>query len=373
MIPYIDLKRFEENFLISWEKKVKELSLSANYIGGREISLLESKLSKITQNNYAITCANGTDAIQIALRSVGVKKNDLVLVPNLTFWSTFEAVVNVGALPITIDADLRDGGICFESFKKAIHLHKPKAALIAHLYGWGSRNLKRIRSLCKKHKVLLVEDGAQCFATKYLGDSIYKNALISTSSFYPAKVLGAAGDGGAVFTNNKKIAQIARKLSNHGRSDHYGHDYVGWNSRMDSLQASYLLLSLKYLSKKIKSRIEAINFYKKEIDIKEIEFLHSPKEFKENGYCSVTLLDSKKNKKKLENFLQKNKIGFSNIYPIAMSDQVGAKNFIVDYLGGDNAQKICSSVLNLPVFPYITEKELNQVSETVKSAFIKNT
>ena len=370
-IPYIDLKRFEDKFLQSWEKKVQEISVSANFIGGKEISSLESKLSKLTQNNYTITCANGTDAIQIALRSVGVEKNDLVLVPNLTFWSTFEAVVNVGALPITVDADLIDGGICFDSFKKAIHLYKPKAALIAHLYGWGSRNLKEIRRFCKKQEVLLIEDGAQCFATNYLGDSIYKNALISTSSFYPAKVLGAAGDGGAVFTNNKQIAQIARKLSNHGRSDRYGHDYVGWNSRMDSLQASYLLLALKYLPKKIKSRIKAINFYKKKINSDEINFMHSPKEFNENGYCNVILLNSKKNKEKLESILKKNNIGFSNIYPVAMSDQVGAKEFIVDHVGGKNAQKICSSVLNLPIFPYITDEELNRVSETVNSAFIK--
>ena len=370
-IPYIDLKRFEDKFLQSWEKKVQEISVSANFIGGKEISSLESKLSKLTQNNYTITCANGTDAIQIALRSVGVEKNDLVLVPNLTFWSTFEAVVNVGALPITVDADLIDGGICFDSFKKAIHLYKPKAALIAHLYGWGSRNLKEIRRFCKKQEVLLIEDGAQCFATNYLGDSIYKNALISTSSFYPAKVLGAAGDGGAVFTNNKQIAQIARKLSNHGRSDRYGHDYVGWNSRMDSLQASYLLLALKYLPKKIKSRIKAINFYKKKINLDEINFMHSPKEFNENGYCNVILLNSKKNKEKLESILKKNNIGFSNIYPVAMSDQVGAKEFIVDHVGGKNAQKICSSVLNLPIFPYITDEELNRVSETVNSAFIK--
>ena len=370
-IPYIDLKRFEDKFLQSWEKKVQEISVSANFIGGKEISSLESKLSKLTQNNYTITCANGTDAIQIALRSVGVEKNDLVLVPNLTFWSTFEAVVNVGALPITVDADLIDGGICFDSFKKAIHLYKPKAALIAHLYGWGSRNLKEIRRFCKKQEVLLIEDGAQCFATNYLGDSIYKNALISTSSFYPAKVLGAAGDGGAVFTNNKQIAQIARKLSNHGRSDRYGHDYVGWNSRMDSLQASYLLLALKYLPKKIKSRIKAINFYKKKINLDEINFMHSPKEFNENGYCNVILLNSKKNKEKLESILKNNNIGFSNIYPVAMSDQVGAKEFIVDHVGGKNAQKICSSVLNLPIFPYITDEELNRVSETVNSAFIK--
>ena len=368
-IPFIDLKRFENGFLEKWEKKVKSISSSANFIGGKEISLLENKLSTITQNKYVIPCANGTDAIQIALRAAGVRKNDLVLVPNLTFWSTFEAVVNVGASPITIDADVTDGGICFDSFSYAISKYSPKAAIVAHLYGWGSRNLKKIRSLCKKKNVLLIEDGAQCFASKYMNDSIYKNALISTTSFYPAKVLGAAGDAGAVFTNDKKIADVAKKLSNHGRSEHYGHDYLGWNSRMDTLQATFLTFSLKQLSKRIKSRIEAVNFYKSNIHNGEIQIMNAPEDFKENGYCNVSLIENKKNKERLENLLVKNKIGFSNIYPIAMSDQKGAREFIIDHVGERNAQKICNSVLNLPVFPYITANELNQVCKVVNSAF----
>lgn len=138
-----------------------------------------------------MSCANGTGALQLALRAVGVGEGegDVVLVPNVTFWAAFEAVVNVGAKLVTVDADLSDGSVCFDACSQAIRESRPKAALVAHLYGWGTACLLELRALCRAQGVVLVEDGAQSGA-RYQGEPIYKGAHISTSSFYPAKVLG---------------------------------------------------------------------------------------------------------------------------------------------------------------------------------------
>lgn len=201
-VPFIDLKRVEPGFHDALMEKLHSITLGAQFIGGQEVYDLEQRLQSELGVAHVVSCANGTDALQLALRAVGVGANDVVLVPNVTFWATFEAVVNVGAKPITIDADLSDGGVCFDAFEQAILEARPKAALLAHLYGWGSARLLDLRALCRKHGVVLIEDGAQAFGVRYQGRSIYESAQISTVSFYPAKVLGAAGDGLATWTGS---------------------------------------------------------------------------------------------------------------------------------------------------------------------------
>lgn len=260
-IPFIDLKRTELGFHQTLMDKFHSVTLGAQFIGGSEVVTLENRLKAELQVEHAVTCANGTDAIQLALRAVGVGMGDMVLVPNVTFWATFEAVVNVGAKPVTVDADISDGGVNFDAFAEAIQKIKPKAALVAHLYGWGSDRLLELRALCRQEGVVLVEDGAQAFGVMYQDVPIFKGAHISTTSFYPAKVLGAAGDGGAVFTDDAELADTVRRLGNHGRTAHYGYGDVGWNSRLDSLQAAFLNLSLDYIHARIASRLEAVTFY----------------------------------------------------------------------------------------------------------------
>ena len=367
-VPFIDLKRFEDGLLKRWSEKVSQLSATASFIGGEEIAQLEETLKGLTENDYVVSCANGTDAIQLALRALDVGRDDLVLIPNMTFWATFEAAVNVGATPVTVDCDLRDGGVDLAAFIEAVEKYRPKAAVIAHLYGWGTANLQQVRDYCSANNVLLAEDGAQCFGTQYKNESIYKGALISTTSFYPAKVLGAAGDGGAVFTSNEQLAQRARQLANHGRTSHYGYGLVGWNSRLDSLQAAYLNLAIEFLPHRIESRIQAAQFYKSHLGSLGINQIDAPADYQENGYCHVGLIENANLKQTIEAALKFNNIGFGNIYPGAMSDQECSKCYMYAHVGGNQAQKICSSVINLPVFPYITSAELSIVVDVVKSA-----
>lgn len=367
-VPFIDITRFEPDFKERWLAKVDTMTCNAQFIGGGEVAALEKGLSEVLGVAHAVSCANGTDALQLALRALKVGAGDTVLVPNATFWATFEAVVNVGANPVTVDVSLADGGVDFAAFEKAIIEVKPKVAILVHLYGWGSERLHDLRKLCAKHQVPLLEDGAQCFGVIYRGESIFKNALISTTSFYPAKVLGGAGDGGAVFTSDAELADRVRRLGNHGRTAHYGYGDVGWNSRLDSLQAAFLNISLDYIEKRIASRRAAVAQYRDLLPAAGLVPVAAPSDFVENGYCNVCMIPDREKKAHLEKLLKENSIGFANIYPGVMSAQAGAKPYLKAHYGGKNAEQLCDSVLNLPLFPYMTQAEIERVVTVVREA-----
>lgn len=367
-VPFIDLKRFEPGFHQALMEKFASMTSNAQFIGGAEVAELERRLQTAVSVQHAVTCANGTDALQLALRALGVGRGDVVLVPNVTFWATYEAIVNVGADPVTVDASLEDGGVSYAALEQALVQAKPKAAIIVHLYGWGSRRLAEIRELCRKHGVPLLEDGAQCYGATFQGHSIYKGALISTTSFYPAKVLGGAGDGGAVFTDDAGLADRVRRLGNHGRIAHYGYGDVGWNSRLDALQAAFLNQSMNHIDQRIASRREAAQTYQKVLPKFGLEVLAPSADYAENGYCNVCLVRNLDKKKALETALKNAGIGFGNIYPGVMSAQEGARGYNRGHYGGRDGEVLCASVLNLPLFPYMTQVELDRVVDVVRGA-----
>ena len=359
-VPFIDIKRFEDGFLQEFEAKVADLAKGARFIGGEEVSGLEKSLSEYNGVSHTVSCANGTDAIQLALRACGIGRGSKVLVPNSTFWATYEATINVGADPYIVDTNLTDLQMDFGFFEKAVEEVRPDAAILVHLYGWGSANLSKFRDLCKSKNIPLIEDGAQCFGVEYRKEPIYKDALISTTSFYPAKVLGAAGDGGAVFTNDPDLADRVRKLANHGRTSHYNHGLVGWNSRLDTIQAAFLNLSLKFFPERLKSRRYWAGQYREKLGNLGINVIQPPNDFTENGYCNVNLF-SVEERPSIEEKCKNAGIGFGIIYPGAMEDQEGAKPFTKSVFGEKNARDISKRVLSLPLFPYMTEEEFNEV------------
>ncbi len=367
-VPFIELKRFEDGFLDSWNAKVADLSANTRFIGGPEVENIENTLKTECGVSHAIGCANGTDALQLALRAAGVSKGDSVLVPDLTFWATFEAVVNVGADPITVDVSAEDLQLDFDLFCKACEEHKPKAAILVHLYGWGSSRLKDFRDFAKSKGIALIEDGAQAYGVTYNGKSIYEGAQLATISFYPAKVFGAAGDAGAVLTSDDDLAHKVRSLENHGRTTHYSYGLVGWNSRMDTFQAAYLNLSHPHLAARLESRRKSAEYYRKALANLPIRVVEAPEGYTENGYLNVLIVDQEK-RPALEALLKEKGIGFGIVYPGPMSSQEASPGYLKAKVGGENAERICKSVLNLPLFPYMREHELQEVVEAVKGFF----
>ncbi len=368
-VPFIDLKRFEPGFTDLWLEKVRALSLAGRFIGGPEVEQLEAKLRQDCETSCSVTCANGTDALQIALRAVGVEQGDVILLPDFTFWATFEAVVNVGAEPVVVDVNPDDLQMDFDSFCKALELYKPRAAIIAHLYGWGSARLQDFRERAAERGIALIEDGAQSYGVRYNQESIYHSAQIATISFYPSKVFGAAGDGGAIVTSNRKYADQARQLANHGRSDSYSHALCGWNSRLDSLQAAYLNLGGSYLPKRLQSRQQSASYYRRAFSdlaqMGQLSLPPPPPGFEENGYLNLLLLPPTR-RDELIKALQKKEIGWGIIYPLSISEQAGAYKYLKRRVGGENVKNIIHRVLSLPLFPYMESEELEQVTEVVR-------
>jgi dTDP-4-amino-4,6-dideoxygalactose transaminase len=366
-VPFIDLRRFEPDFLDRWAEKSSHISRNTMFIAGPEAAEVELRLAEQSGAAEVVGCANGTDALQLALRAAGVGPGDTVLIPDNTFWATFEAVVNVGAKPVTVDIDMTDLQMDFDLLKKAAEEYAPKAAILVHLYGWASARLDDYRQFCDEKGIFLVEDGAQCFGVEWKGRSIYQNAKLSTVSFYPAKVLGSCGDAGAVYCGTKELAETVRQLSNHGRSTHYGHTMVGWNSRMGGFDAAYLNLCLDYAGQRIATRRAAAERYRDKLAVLGVKPVGPPEGYLENGYLNVTLHDPAK-RPAIQEKLKDAGIGSGVVYPGAMSKQPGAEAWIAGQVGGENAALLSESVLNLPIFAYIKNEEVDEVLGVIAEA-----
>lgn len=363
-VPFIDILRYENGFYETVTNKTNELIKNGHFVGGPVVGEFEAAIKDYTKSSYALGCANGTDAIQVALRAVGVDKNDKVLIPDMTFWATFEAVVNVGAIPYTIDVSRETLHLTLASVKEGIEKFNPKALLLVHLYGWACPETIEIRNYCKEKNVLLIEDCAQAVGVKINGESLFTNAFAATTSFYPAKVLGASGDAGGIFSNDKNVIDTSKILLNHGRTGHYDHGLIGWNSRLGAYEASFLVESLKHLDARLESRRNACFQYREKIKNSALNFLKPSDDVWENGYLSVALMTPETRPAFIE-YLKKNDIGYGTVYPGAMSAQPGAVAHLGGKISHGHAEWIAKSIINLPCFAYMKQEEIDYVIEKV--------
>lgn len=366
-VPFIDLRRFEPGFMPRWLERCRELTETTQFVGGPTVAALEERLARESGVAAAVACANGTDALQLALRAVGVGPGDRVLIPDATFWATFEAVVNVGARPVTVDVDRDDLQMDFELFREAVAEVAPKAAILVHLYGWGSSHLAEYRTFCRGRGIHLIEDGAQSFGTTFRGEPIAADAELATISFYPAKVLGACGDAGAVLCSSPALAETVRRLGNHGRTSHYEHGLVGWNSRMDGFSAAFLDLSLDHLAERLASRRRTAEIYRGRLADLPWRQVTAPDGYESNGYLDVQWLEPTR-RPAIETALRAAGIGYGTVYPGAMSRQPGAAGYLAGRYGGAVADELARGVLNLPLFAYMTDDEIDEVVAAVRSA-----
>jgi dTDP-4-amino-4,6-dideoxygalactose transaminase len=237
--------------------------------------------------------------------------------------------------------------------------------ILAHLYGWAARDTQAIRELCDKRQIPLIEDSAQAWGVRLDDQPLFAGARISTTSFFPGKVLGAAGDGGAVLTNDSSLALQVELLANHGRTGKFEHRLVGWNSRFDALQCAYLDLCLDHLPGRIRARRNALQTYRRQLGSERIRILGPEANIQENGYLSVVLLDPE-DRKILQAGLAESEIGCGIVYPLPVSGQIGAHGFIAGSLDYGHASHACKAILNLPCFAGITEDEIQLTVSTVR-------
>ncbi len=360
-VPFIDLSRLvsriREDVLPAWTECLDK----CEFVGGPRVATLEKKLATTLGVPHVVSCANGTDAVLVALQAVGVKRGMKVALPNLTFWATFEAVAQLGAIPVLVDVNETDLQLDLDQLKSAYDAHRFDAVIMVHLYGWTSARLGEIRAFCKERKLPLVEDGAQCFGVETCGEPVLAASQIATLSFYPAKVVGGAMDGGAVTMASAEHEKFVRSICNHGRSDHYSYAHVGWNSRMGGINAAFLNRVMDEVPAIMESRRKGAAFYRARLaDQKKIRVYGPPDGVVENGYLNVLTVEGKKGQEVVD-ALKKAGIGAARTYPETMDAQPPAKDAGTIVHGDMKVSRaMCERVVNLPLFYGIREDECEQ-------------
>jgi dTDP-4-amino-4,6-dideoxygalactose transaminase len=366
-VPFIDLsrlvKRVRDDVLTDWADCIDK----CEFVGGPRVTALEQRLAHALGVPRVVTCANGTDALLIGLQALGVRPGTKVALPNLTFWATLEAVAQLGATPVLVDIDADDLQMSLHELKAAHDVHRFEAAVFVHLFGWTSARLKKLRVFCKERNIALLEDGAQAFGVEADGEPVLANATVGTLSFYPAKVVGGAMDGGAITLQTEQQERLVRSLCNHGRSDHYSYAHVGWNSRMGGLQAAFLSRVLDELPAILASRRETAAFYRRRLAADaRIKVFGPPPGVVENGYLSV--VTSARKGADVVASLKERGIGAARTYPETMDIQPPIARLDAARHGELRVSKrFCEAVVNLPLFYGIREDEREQAAAALLS------
>ncbi|MTI59426.1 MAG: DegT/DnrJ/EryC1/StrS family aminotransferase [Firmicutes bacterium] len=351
-IPFMDLSDSYNQIYDEIIAKIKSLIDDTRFIGGKEVDKFEEEFAQYCKVKYAVGCSNGTDALILALKSLGIGRGDKVItVPN-TFIATAEAVTAVGGIVDFVDIEEDTYTMDPEKLRKYLESEKAsnvKAIIPVHLYGQMA-NMEEIMKIAKDYDLKVIEDSAQAHGAEYKGKRSGQYGDIATFSFYPGKNLGAFGDAGAVVTNNEEIAMQIKMLLNHGRIEKYKHEMEGFNSRLDSIQAAVLRVKLKYLEEWTENRIKKAVLYNKLLADKDVITPYVRKKGKHVYHLYVLRTDNRDLLR--ENFNNKG-IHTGIHYPIPLHLQPA-----YEYLGyeiGDFplSEKASEEVISLPLWPEI--------------------
>ena len=262
-IQMVDLKSQYMKIKPQVDQAINDVLSSTQFINGEHVKSFQNELAAYLDVKHVITCANGTDALQISMMALGLKAGDEIITPSFTYIATTEVIGLLGLKPVFVDCNPENFNISVDEVEKAI-TKKTKAIVPVHLFGQSS-DMKSIMSLAKKYNLFVIEDNAQAIGSDYLGfNQPQKTGTIGNigcTSFFPSKNLGCFGDGGAMMTNDDELAKKLRMIANHGQSKRYYHDIVGCNSRLDNIQAAVLRIKLKELDQYILNRQKAANYY----------------------------------------------------------------------------------------------------------------
>lgn len=355
------------------DEAIRKVMLSGCFIGGEPVALLEEQLAEYVGVKHCITCANGTDALQLALMALNVSSADAVFIPDFTFFSTGEVVPWVHATPVFVDIDEDTFNISATSLENAVQkiLREgkliPKAVIAVDLFGQPS-DFTEIRKITEKYHMLLVEDGAQGFGGKILNQKACSFGDISTTSFFPAKPLGCYGDGGAVFTNNDEWAELIRSYKVHGKgSDKYDNIRIGMNSRLDTIQAAVLSEKLHFLNKEMESCNHVAQMYSN--CLKSVVKIPQIAGGMESSWAQYTIcLKDEQEREVVVDRLRKAGIPSNIYYKKPMHLQKAFSEIIKVETDCSVTEKVCQVCLSLPMHAYLKEKEIMFISECIGEA-----
>jgi len=375
-IPFLDLKANYNSIKSEVNAAIQQVLDNTAYILGSSVQNFERDFSAAHQVKYCLGTSSGTDANHLVLWGLGIGAGDEVIVPANTFIATAWGATLCAATPVFVDCDPETYNIDPAKVEKAI-TKKTKAIVAVHLYG-QSADLDPLIDIAKKHNLILVEDAAQAHLAEYKGKLVGGLTEAASFSYYPGKNLGAYGEGGAVTTNNEALYNKIKKLREHGQSQKYYHDILGHNYRMEGIQGAVLEVKLKYLSKWTDARRsvaakynEGLKNFAKVITPKEASYAKHVYHLYVIQLNDGSLEKSNQLRDKLKDFLTQNGVNVGLHYPIPLHMQECFKN--LGYKKGDfpNSEKIAESGLSLPMFPELTDEQINYVIEKIKEFFSK--
>jgi len=334
----------------------------SNYIMGEEVNTLEENLQKFTGAKHAITCSSGTDALLLTMMALDINPGDEIITTPFTFIATAETIAFLGAVPVFVDIDEKTYNIDATKIEAAI-TKKTKAIIPVSLYGQPA-DIDAIQCIADQHDLKVIIDGAQSFGATYKGKTDSNLGDISTTSFFPAKPLGCFGDGGAVFTNDEKLADKIRSLRVHGQSKRYHHQYIGMGGRMDTLQCAIVNVKLKYYAKDLKKRQEVAEKYHQALTTKNQRFI-TPHI---NDSCTSVWAQYSirvQDRDDLQAKLKAHGIPTAVHYPMPLHLQECFAS--LGYRKGDFpiAENISDEIISLPMNPYLSDETLSYISQKV--------
>ncbi len=356
------------------DRAVMEVLASTQFIGGPAVKRFQQSLEEYLGVKHVIPCANGTDALQIALMGLGLQPGDEVIVPAFTYVATAEVIALLQLTPIMVDVDPDTFNLTADIIERAITL-KTKAVVPVHLFGQCA-DMEPILEVADKQGLYVVEDNAQSIGADYTFSNGNRQKAgtighIGTTSFFPSKNLGCYGDGGALTTNDDELATRLRMIANHGQSKRYYHETVGVNSRLDTIQAAILEVKLQYLDEYIKARQHAAAYYDHAFqDIEEFT-IPARQHNSSHVFHQYTLLVNNGKRDELLAYLTEKGIPTGVYYPVPLYKQ----NAFAKYYSGDAlpmTESLCQSVISLPMHSEMDEELLGYIAQTVIQFFATN-
>lgn len=362
-IPFLDLSPQTEQLWPELERTVTEVMRSGNYIGGPWVEEFEAAVEKYTGAKHAVGLNSGTDALVIGLRAIGVGAGDEVITSSFSFFATAESISILGATPVFVDIDPLTMNIDVDQIEQKINA-KTKAIMPVHIFGQPAI-LSRVYELAEKHGLKVVEDAAQAFGAEYQGHKIGARGDISTFSFFPTKNLGAFGDGGMLVTNDDQVAKLAVSLRAHGGKNKYYNEMLGYNSRLDSIQAAVLLVKLKYIESSNEGRRAAASRYNQLLNSENVETPYEARESR-HIYHQYTIRIKNGLRENVERRLKEDGIPFMRYYETPIHRLPVYKG--VDFGPLPEVESASSEVISLPIWPEITESQQTKIASAVLKA-----
>jgi dTDP-4-amino-4,6-dideoxygalactose transaminase len=362
-IPLVDLKVQYESIKPEVDQAIREVIESTCFIGGEPLRSFEREFADYCEVKHALGVANGTDALQLALLALGVGYGDEVITAANTFIATAAAIVSAGATPVFVDVDPYTYTIDPMLIEKSIN-ERTKAIIAVHLYGHPA-NMQAITEIARRRNLHVIEDAAQAHGAEYQGARVGSLSDIACFSFYPGKNLGAYGDGGAITTRDQGLAERIERLRDHGRITKYKHAEVGFNSRLDTLQAAILRVKLRHLDSWNRQRQQVASWYAGELA--EVN-VGTPRVLTGSSHVFHLYVIQTDNRDAVQHRIESAGVSVGVHYPIPLHLQPAFAH--LGYAPGDmpNAEEQAERVLSLPIFPGFTHEQAVQVGAAVRAA-----